>query len=158
MLISIVELHFNSMITHLTSIMWRRLLIMMFPMHQISMMIESTHAVGSLNWKDGRSVITIVRMSYSPTDDSYSSLRQLSVIFFIKLCFSSWFCFTPRMCSFMFAFVCLSYLSFHLYYSFLFTDAHYWISWRSKNSNFFNLETVLFISQLYYVIFAIVID
>ena len=85
MLISIVELHFNSMITHLISIMGRRLLIMMFPMHQISVMIKFTCVVGSSNWKNGRSVITIVRMSFSPTDDSYSSLRQLSVIFVIKI-------------------------------------------------------------------------
>ena len=37
-------------------------------------------------------------------------------------------------------FVCLSYFSFHLYYSILIMYAHYWISWRSRNSNFFNLE------------------
>ena len=58
---------------------------MMFLMHQILKMIESTHVVGSSNWKNGRSVITIVRTSYSPTDDSYLSLRQLSVIFVIQI-------------------------------------------------------------------------
>ena len=75
------------MITHLISIMWRRLLIMMFPMHQVLMMIEFIHVVGSLSWKSGRSVIIIVWMLYSPTDDSYSSLKQLSVIFVIKIVF-----------------------------------------------------------------------
>ena len=57
----------------------------MFPMHQISTMIKFTHVVGSLNWKNGRSVITVVWMSYSPTDNSYSSLRQLYVIFVTKI-------------------------------------------------------------------------
>ena len=36
-------------------------------------------------------------------------------------------------------FVC-PHLSFHLYYSFLFTYAHYWISWWSGGSNFLNLK------------------
>ena len=31
---------------------------MMFPMHQVLMMIEFTHVVSSLNWKSGMSVIT----------------------------------------------------------------------------------------------------
>ena len=60
---------------------------MMFLMHQVLMMIESTHVVGSLNWKNGRSVITVVQMSYSPTDNSYLSLRLLFVIFVIKFVF-----------------------------------------------------------------------
>ena len=60
---------------------------MMFPMHQVLMMIEFTHAVHSLNWKNGMSVITGVWMSYGPTDNSYSSLKLLSVIFFIKIVF-----------------------------------------------------------------------
>ena len=59
----------------------------MFPMHQVLMMIEFTHVVGSSNWRNGRSVITVAQMSYSPTDDSYSSLKQLSVIFVIKIVF-----------------------------------------------------------------------
>ena len=37
--------------------------------------------------KVGRSIITVVQMSYSPTDDSYSNLKQLSVIFVIKIVF-----------------------------------------------------------------------
>ena len=77
---------------------------MMLPVHQILMMIEFTHAVGSLNWKNGRSVITIVRMSYSPTDDSYSSLRQLSVIFVIKIVFHQLILFYTKN---MFIYVCL---------------------------------------------------
>ena len=32
---------------------------MMFPMHQVLMMIEFTHVVGSLNWKNGMSIITV---------------------------------------------------------------------------------------------------
>ena len=40
--------------------MWckERLLIMMFPGHQVLMMIEFTHVVGSLNWKNGMSIFT----------------------------------------------------------------------------------------------------
>ena len=80
MLFSIAELHFSSMITHLISMMWRRLLIMMFPVHQVLMIIKFTLVVGSSNWKNGRSIITVVQTSYSPTDDNYSSLKHLSVI------------------------------------------------------------------------------
>ena len=88
-LLSIAELHFSLTITHLTvNVIWRRLLIMMFPMHQVLVMIEFTLAVGSSNWKNGRSVITVVRTSYSPTDDSYLSLKHLSVIFCHKNCTS----------------------------------------------------------------------
>ena len=79
-----VELCSNSMITHLISIMWRRLLIMMFPMHQVLMMIEFTHVVGSLNWKDGSSVITVVQMSYSPTDDSYWKVVWNSFLWYLS--------------------------------------------------------------------------
>ena len=65
----------------------KRVLIMMFPMHQVLMMIKFTHVVGSLNWKSGMSIITGVQMIISPTDNSYSSLKQLSVIFVIKIVF-----------------------------------------------------------------------
>ena len=100
---------------------------MMFPVDQVLMMIESTHVVGSLNWKNGRSIITVVQMSYSPTDDSYLSLRQP---FFCDICHKN--CISPadfvlhqehvHLC--LPLFVCPIW-SFHLYYSFLFTDAHY---------------------------------
>ena len=69
-----------------------------------------------------------------------------------KLHFSSRFSFASRMCTFMSPTFCLSYLSFYLYYLFLFMNAHYWISWRSRNSNFFSLirisETVLLFYNL----------
>ena len=84
-LLSNAELHFSLMITHLMSMIWRRLLTMMFPMHQMLMIIEFTHVVGSSNWKNGKSIITVVRMSFSPTDDSYLSLKHLSVIFVTKI-------------------------------------------------------------------------
>ena len=77
---------------------------MMFPMHQVLMMIEFTCVVGSLNWKNGRSIIIVVQMSFSPTDDSYSSLRQLSVIFVIKVVFLQLILFYTKN---MFIYVCL---------------------------------------------------
>ena len=77
---------------------------MMFPVHQALMMIEFICAVGSLNWKNGRSVIIIVQMSFSPTDDSYSSLRQLSVIFVIKIVFHQLILFYTKN---MFIHICL---------------------------------------------------
>ena len=83
-LLSIAELHFSLMIIHLISMIWKGLLIMMFPVHQMLMIIEFTHVVGSSNWKDGKSVITVVQTSYSPTDDSYLSLKHLSVTFVTK--------------------------------------------------------------------------
>ena len=87
MLIFIVELHFSSTTTCLISVVQRELLIMMFLMHQVLVMIESTHVVGFLNWKNGMSIITAAQMSYSPTDNSYLSLKQLFVIFVIKIVF-----------------------------------------------------------------------
>ena len=77
---------------------------MMFPMYQVLMMIESTRVVGSLNWKNGRSIITVVQMSYSPTDDSYLSLKQLSVIFVIKIVFLQLILFYTKN---VFIYVCL---------------------------------------------------
>ena len=122
--IFIVELCFNLMITHLISVVQRELLIMMFPMHQALVMIEFTCVVSLLNWKKGMSIITGVQMSYGPTDNSYSSLKQLSVIFVIKIVFLQQICSASRMCTFMSSTFCLSCLSFYLYYSFLSTDAH----------------------------------
>ena len=107
LLISIVEHLFSLTVTHLTvSVIWRRLLFMIFLIHQVLMIIWNIF------------------------------LWYLSQ----KLYFPSRFCFTPRTCSLMSAFICLSHLSFHLYYLFLFMYAHYWISWWSGDSNFFNLE------------------
>ena len=87
MLIFIVELHFNLTITCLISVVQRELLIMMFLTHQALVMIESTHVVGFLNWKNEMSIITGEQMSYDPIDNSYSSLKQLFVIFVIKIVF-----------------------------------------------------------------------
>ena len=87
MLIFIVELCFNLTITCLISVVQRELLIMMFLVHQALVMIESTHVVGSLNWKNGMFIITAVWMSYNHADNSYLSLKQLSVMFVIKIVF-----------------------------------------------------------------------
>ena len=87
MLIFVVELHFNSMITCLISVVQRKLLIMMFLKHQALLMIESTCVVGLLNWKNGMSVIIAVQMSYVPTNNSYLSPKQLFVMFVIKIVF-----------------------------------------------------------------------
>ena len=84
-LIFIVELHFNSMITCLISVVQIKLLIMMLLMHQVLVMIESTHVVGFLNWKNGMSIITAVQMLYNYLDNNYSNLRQLFVMFVIKI-------------------------------------------------------------------------
>ena len=79
--LSIAELHFSLTITHpIVGVIQRRLLFMMFPMHQISMIIRFILVVDSSNWKSGKFIIIAVQTSYSPTDNSYSSLRHLSVI------------------------------------------------------------------------------
>ena len=57
----------------------RRLLFMMFLIHQVSMTTKFTLVVDSSNWKSGKFVIIAVQTSYSLTDDSYLSLRHLSV-------------------------------------------------------------------------------
>ena len=84
--LSIAELHFSLTITHLiVSVIRRRLLFMMFPVHQILMIIGFILVVGSSNWKSGKFIIIAVQTSYSPTDDSYLSLKHLSVIFVTKI-------------------------------------------------------------------------
>ena len=52
---------------------------MMSLMQQVLVMIESTHVVGFLGYRDGMSIITAVQMSYDPSDNSYLSLKQPSV-------------------------------------------------------------------------------
>ena len=83
--LSIAELHFSLTTTHLTGGVKQRRLFMMSLIHQTLMTVESIHAVDSLNWKSGRSVITAVQTSYSLTDDNYLSLRYLSVISVTKI-------------------------------------------------------------------------
>ena len=81
MSLSIAGLHFSLTISHLTvGVIQRRLLFMMFLVYQVSMTIGFTLVVDSSNWKSGKFAITALQTSYSPTDDSYLSLRHLSVI------------------------------------------------------------------------------
>ena len=81
MSLSIAELRFSLTTTHLTvGVTRRRLLFMMFLVHQASMTNGFVLVVDSSNWKSGRFTTTAVQMSYSLTDDSYLSLRHLSVI------------------------------------------------------------------------------
>ena len=77
--LSIAELHFSLTITHLTVGVKQRRLFMMSLVYQVLMTAESIRVVDSLNWKSGRSLITVVQMSYSLTDNNCLSPRRLSV-------------------------------------------------------------------------------
>ena len=79
-LFSIAGLPFSLTTTHLKVGMVRRRLSMMFLIHQAFVTTEFTLVVVSSNWKSGKFVIIAVQTSYSLTDDSYLSLRHLSVI------------------------------------------------------------------------------
>ena len=79
-LLTIAELHSSLTTTHLTVGVKQRRLFMMSLIHQVLMTGEFIHAVDSLNWKSGKSIITAVQTSYSLTDDNYLSLRHPSVI------------------------------------------------------------------------------
>ena len=126
MSLSIAELHFSLTTTHLTvGAIQRRSLFMMFLVHQASMTIRFILVVDSSNWKSGKFIIIAVQTSYSPTDDSYLSLRHLSVISVTRIVLPQQILFYTRTCSFMSAFICLSRLSFYLYHLFLFTYAHH---------------------------------
>ena len=82
----IAELHFSLTTTHLTvGVIRRRLLFMMFLVHQASMTVRFILVVDSSNWKNGKCIIIVVQTSYSLTDDSYLSLRHLSVISVIRI-------------------------------------------------------------------------
>ena len=105
LLLSIAELHFGLTITHLiVSVIWRRLLFMMFPVHQVLMMIKFTRVVGSSNWKSEKFIIIAVWTSYSPTDNSYSSLKHPFVIFVTKTVLLQQILFYTKN---MFIYVCL---------------------------------------------------
>ena len=74
------------MISHLTvGVIQRRLLFMMSLMHQVSLTIRFILVVDSSNWKSGKFIIIAVQTSYSPTDDSYLSLRHLFAIFVTRI-------------------------------------------------------------------------
>ena len=83
--LSIAELHFSLTTTHLTVGVKQRRLFMMSLVHQVSMTAKFIHVVDSLNWKSGKFIITATQTSFSLTDDSYSSLRHLSVISVTKI-------------------------------------------------------------------------
>ena len=71
--------HFYLMTIHLmVDVIQRRLLFMMFHVHQVSMRTEFTLVVASSNWKSGKFAIIAVQTSYNLTDDSYLSLRHPS--------------------------------------------------------------------------------
>ena len=124
--LSIVELHFSLTTTHLTVGVKQRRLFMMSLVHQVLMTAESIRVVDSLNWKNGRSLITAVQMSYSLTDNNCLSLRRLSVTSVTRVVFPRQTLFYTRNVSiYVSALIYLSYLSFYLYHPFLFTYAHY---------------------------------
>ena len=105
MSLSIAELHFSSTTTHLTvGVIRRRLLFMMFLMHQTSMTIGFILVVDSSNWKSGKFVTTGAQTSYSPTDDSYLSPRHLSVISATRIALPQQILFYTKN---MFIYVCL---------------------------------------------------
>ena len=85
--LSIAELHSSLTTTHLTVSVKQRRLFMMSLVHQVLMTAESIRVVDSLNWKNGRSLITAVQMPYSLTDDNYLSLKRLSVTSVTRIVF-----------------------------------------------------------------------
>ena len=102
---SIAELHSSLTITHLTvGVIQRRLLFMMSLIHQASMTTEFTLVVDSSNWKSGKFIITAVQTSYSLTDDSYLSLRHLSVTSVTRIVLPQQILFYTKN---MFIYVCL---------------------------------------------------
>ena len=103
--LSIAELRFSLTTTHLTvGMIQRRLLFMMFLMHQASMTIRFILVVDSSNWKSGKFTTTAVQTSYSPTDDNYLSLRHLSVISVTRIALPWQILFYTKN---MFTYVCL---------------------------------------------------
>ena len=121
----IVELLFSLTTTHLTvGVIRRRLLFMMFLMHQTSMTIGFILVVDSSNWKSWKFTTTTAQTSYSPTDNNCLSLRHLSVISVTRIVLPQQILFYTKN---VFIYVCLylSHLSFYLYHSFLFMYAHH---------------------------------
>ena len=70
--------------------MERRPVIMMSLMQQVFVIIEFTHVAGYLSWKDGMSIIMVVRTSYNPSDNSFLSLKQPSVASAIRTILLWW--------------------------------------------------------------------
>ena len=102
---SITDPHFHLMTIHLiVGVIQRRLLFMMFHMHQVVMTIGFTLVVDSSNWKSGKFITIAVQTSYSLTDNSYLSLRHLSVISVTRIVLPQQILFYTRN---MFIYVCL---------------------------------------------------
>ena len=102
---SISDPHFHLMTIHLVvDMIQRRLLFMMFDIHQVLMTTEFILVVDSSNWKGGKFIIIAVQTSYSLTDNSYLSLRHLSVIFVTRIALPQQILFYTRN---MFIYVCL---------------------------------------------------
>ena len=102
--LSIVELHSSLTITHLTVGVIQRRLFMMSLIHQVLMTTEFILVVDSSNWKSGKFIIIAVQTSYSLTDDSYLSLRHLSVISVTRIVLPQQILFYTRN---VFIYVCL---------------------------------------------------
>ena len=81
-----------------------RRLFMMSHVHQALMTIGFILVVDSLNWKSGKFIIIAVQTSYSLTDDSYLSLRHLSVISVTRIVLPQQILFYTRN---VFIYVCL---------------------------------------------------
>ena len=88
----------------MVDVIQRRLLFMMFHVHQVSMTTEFTLVVDSSNWKSGKFVIIAVQTSYSLTDDSYLSLRHPSAISVTRIALPQQILFYTRN---VFIYVCL---------------------------------------------------
>ena len=102
---SISDPHFHLMTIHLmVDVIQRRLLFMMFHIHQVSMTTEFILVVDSSNWKSGKFITIAVQTSYSLTDNSYLSLRHLSVIFVTRIALPQQILFYTRN---VFIYVCL---------------------------------------------------
>ena len=81
---------------------------MMSLMQQVLVMIEFTHVVGYLSWKDGMSVIMVVQTLYNPSDNSYLSLKQPSVASAIRTVLLWWilsYIMSEYICAFHYLFV-----------------------------------------------------
>ena len=103
--LSIAELHFSSTTTHLTvGVIRRKLLFMMSLVHQAFMTTEFTLVVDSSNWKSGKFITIAVQTSYSLTDNSYLSLRHLSVTSVTRIALPQQILFYTRN---VFIYVCL---------------------------------------------------
>ena len=115
----------------------------MFPMHQVLMMIKFYPCCGLFQIRKMGGLLSELCGYHTALQMTITQVLRPA---FCDICDKNFY-FSSRILFYtknVFIYVCLCFVCLICHFTyitlFLFTYAHYWISWGSRNSNFFNLE------------------